>query len=314
MFPPDEIHNRRENMPQSDSIFTPMTEIFKMPFYYASLTTFKVYFKVQTSRMLPFLTGTGLNPAVFSDDPSGETGYASIEFQNYTGHGGMLLETCNEVEFNAIAYPQVRANDVPLMPFREFVLGQEQTKNIGYMRLYVPADNKFAVQAGQTLFGEPKFYTNFFYNVPACNNPGVSKWQYSVLDPKYKPPQDPTQKPPVSAVIYTINGDLNGLDPLPGNASPVTLYGMFPNKKIPGRKGYKTGRLAGSRWNILGSDQTYFLEKNSKRIQLTYGGSKYPMGADIKFLLGSPAEAVAVQTFQSAPAAVENRAWYADIP
>jgi len=301
-------------MPQPDKIFTPFTQIFKMPFFYASLTTFKVYFKVKRERVEPFLTGTGLRPAVFAEDPSGETAYASVEFQNYTGHGGMLLETCNEVEFNAIAYPQVRANDVPVMPFSEFVLGQEQTKNIGYMRLYVPADNKFAVEAGQTLFGEPKFYTNFFYNVPAWNNPGVTTWNYSVLDPGYTPPSDPTKKPPKQDVIYTISGNLNELDPIPGNASPVTLYGMFPNTEIPGRKGYKTGRLAGSRWNILGSDNTYFLKSGSKHVQVSYGGSKYPMGADMKFLLGSTAEPVAVQTFQSAPAAVENRAWYADIP
>jgi hypothetical protein len=300
-------------MPAADKIFTPFTKIFKMPFFYASLTTFKVYFKVERERVEPFLTGTGLRPARFSDDPSGETAYASVEFQNYTGHAGTFLETCNEVEFNAIAYPQVRENDVPVMPFQEFVMGQEQTKNIGYMRLYVPADNKFAVQAGQDLFGEPKFYTNFVYNVPAFNNPGVSQWQYSVLDPSYTPPSDPTKKPPRTTVIYTITGNLDGLDPLPGNASPVTLYGMFPNHQIPGRKGYSSGRLAGSRWNIVGTDHTYFLEADNKRITLSYGGSKYPMNADMKFLLGS-GNAVAVQTYMSQPAAIENRAWYADIP
>lgn len=301
-------------MTQSERIFTPFTSTFKMPFYYATLSSFKVYFKVATARVVPFLTGTGLKPARFKEYPGGDSTLASVEFQNYTGHAGNFLETCNEVEFNAIAYPGSREPGVPVMPIFDFIRGQEQTKLIGGMRLYVPADNKFAVQAGQDLFGEPKFYTNFLYNVPALNNPGVNTWQYSVMDPGWTPPPPGPKppKPPQKDYIYTITADLQNLNPEPGNPSPITLYSMFPNNLTPGRKGYSTGKLIVSRWNIFGVDQIFMLPSNSGRVKLSCGRSKFGMTSDMQYLLGD-GDAVAVQIFISPPAAVENRAFFEEV-
>jgi hypothetical protein len=89
------------------------------------------------------------------------------------------------------------------MSLTDYLTGYDQTKIIGGLRIFVPTDNKFAVQAGQEIFGEPKFLTNFVYSVPALNNPGVRTWAYSVLDPATPIPPFGTQ-PPVEGSIYSI--------------------------------------------------------------------------------------------------------------
>lgn len=306
---------KAKNQP-NDNIFPPFTDPFKMPFYYASLSSLKVYYRVDSDVLEPFLQGTTLKVAHFADGGSHQ-GVVSVEFQNYTGHGGTLLETCNEVEFNILSYPASREADVPTMTLEEFVKGQDQTKTIGGLRLYVPADNPFAVKAGREIFGEPKFVTAFHYAVPALNLPDQKTWTYTVLDPSYTPPQDPSKyRPKLTDVIYTLDADLQSFTPDVGNPSPIVLYSMFPqlpNGGLAGRDGYHGERLIGSLWNILGVDQVYVLNKAAqKKVRITFGKSKHPMRTDMQKIIGD-APAVIAQIFQSPPAAVENRAFYVNV-
>jgi len=293
----------------SGSIFPPVPPPFRMPFYYASLSSLTLYYRVATETLMPFLKGTGLQPAQFDGG-----GAVSIEFQNYTGHGGTLLETVNEVECNILAYPTAFLPGVPQhMSLEDFIQGADQTKTIGGFRVYVPADNKFAVQAGREIFGEPKFLTTFSYNLPALNNPTQLTWEYSVLDPSYRPPkQGKLPDPRPKDTIYQVAADLRGLDPVPSNPSSTTLYCMLPGGKLVGNKGYK-GRLIGSRWDVFSVYQAYFLNKRAQaKVTLTLGQSDHPMRVGMEELLGSSPVPAAARVYQSAPVAAEGGAFFVE--
>lgn len=313
-------------------IFPPMPSDFNMPFYYASLSLFAVFYRVERSVLEPFLERTGLKVARFRTSSKGavdeDHGYASVEFQNYTGLGGQYLETCNEVELNIHAYPASQQHMVPAITFQDYMIGQEQTKTIGALRVDVPADNAFAVKAGADIFGEQKFLTSFHYSIPSLNTPGVTTWNYSVLDPKYKQPTDPTKyHPKPRDIIYTINADFAALESTPGTPSPITLYSLLdlsdPCRKKPpvgsclDRRRKKYGpndRLDGSRWDIRGEFETYFLSgKQTQSVRLSYGKSGDPMRRNMEAILGKRPKPAAIRVFKSVPAAVENRPFYVEM-
>jgi hypothetical protein len=302
--------------PKNGELFPPFADPFFMPFYYASLSSLKIYFTVDAGALEPFLKGTTLKVAGFKDGIG--QGVVSVEFQNYTGHGGTLLETVNEVEFNILAYPDSYASRVPLMPLLEFVKGMDQTKTIGGFRVYVPADNQFAVDAGRKIFGEPKFFTTFHYTLPSLNLPVQKKWEYTVHDPDYTPPPFGAKYAPRREdVIYTITADLTSVPAEPdGNPSSIVLYSMYPELPkggLAGTGGYgKAYRLIGSLWNIFDVDSVYRLDgAGREKVRVELGKSKHPMRADMEKVLGS-ATPVIVQVYQSDPVAVENRAYYVD--
>jgi hypothetical protein len=298
----------------SGEVFPPIPERWHMPFYYASLSSLKIYYAVDAAALGPYLGGTGLKHARFKDAPG--QGVVSVEFQNYTGHGGVVLETCNEVEFNILAYPKSREAQVPLMPLLEFIKGLDQTKTIGGFRVYVPCDNPIAIDAGRQVFGEPKFKTTFSYKLPSLNLPKQKTWEYTVYDPEYDPSMG---KPKQKDIVYEVTAHLTGMTPEhDGNPSAIVLYSMFPELPdggLAGSNGYRSGRLIGSLWNIFDVDLVYWLcdkGQKQKKVSLTPGESGHSMRADMEAIIGS-APPVCVQVYQSDPAAVENRAYYVDV-
>ncbi|MBI4473417.1 MAG: hypothetical protein HY646_12170 [Acidobacteria bacterium] len=309
----------------SDLIFPPIPKGWGLPFYYASLSSFMLFFRADASTLRLFLRGTGLKPARFSDVPDG-LGMISIEFQNYTAQGSNFMSVTSEVEFNIISYPEAEEKRVPVMPFDQFVYGLDQTKLIGGIRVYVPCDNQVAVNAGREIFGEQKFLTTFDFNVPSLNtgtkpadyyvNPPMHQWQYTVHDPDFKPPAPPApcnHKP--KDVIYQVDATIPSLEQC-ANPSPLTLYSMWPNKtgKLVGEKGYAgmDVKLTGSRWNIWGTFKAFFPNADEQEgIRLTLGKSKHQMRESMETLLGPSPKASAVRIYQSEPVAAENRAFYA---
>jgi hypothetical protein len=302
-------------MPAVSKVFSSVPKPFEMPFFYASLSSLKVYCAVPAVGLGPYLGGTTLRAATFTDLPP-DQGVVSVEFQNYTGHGGILLETCNEVEFNVLAYPASRADRIAPMSLVDFIRGMEQTKSVGGFRVYVPCDNDVAIEAGRGIFGEPKFKTTFDFHVPTPNMVNQRTWTYTVNDPAYPKPDDGEGYPKPKDIIYTVNADLTGLaiDPH-GNPSPLVLYSMFPELSdggLAGRDGYKGQRLIGSLWNIFDLFQTYRLDAATQgRVSMTFGKSKHPMRVDMEKIIGK-APPVCVQVYQSEPVAAENRAYFVD--
>jgi hypothetical protein len=274
-----------------------------MPFFYSSLSLFFTFYLVDEKLVAPFLKETGLKLARFSDPECKGKALVSLNFQNYAAQLSMAVSGTNEVEFNLHTYPETQEKNVPVMALQDYLRGQEQTKLIGGFRLHVPADNAVAVQAGITCFGERKFLTTFNYSVPSPNSPDVATWDYTVLDPSFE--GDPKR------AIYSISADLRRLQSTPGNSSPLTLYSLLPGG--PSRPpGGKDMALIGSRWNMFGLYEDYFniAPADQAKIKIAYGKSDHPMAIDLRSILGKAPKVVALRTFHSPPAAVENRAYY----
>lgn len=284
-------------------IFPPNTSQYQMPFFYASLSLIWTYYLVDEKLVAPYLKDTRLRAARFSDPQAKGKALISLNFQNYGSLLGMMVGTCNEIEFNIHAYPIKSEREVPVISIVDYLRGQEQTKLIGEFRLHVPADNPVAVTAGTTVFGERKFMANFNYMVPSVNGPDVTSWDYTVSD------NETTKK-----VIYSLKADFSGIPSTPGNGSPITLYSMLPGGagRPPGGKDMD---LIGSRWNMFGMYEDFFTIKASdqSKFKLSIGNSAHEMVGDMKKLLGKSPKVVAARIFHSPPAAAENRAYYVDL-
>lgn len=277
---------------------------FTMPFYYASLTNIGVFYLVDVERVLPYLEGTGLSPAIFEGQA-----IVSFNFQLYAGQFSVGIDVApedwltsgaaltQELELNIVSYPTEQADRVAQVTFSQFMLGDEQSKLLGNHRVHVPCDADIAIKAGVTLFGEPKFKTSFKVNLPSPNPvrqnttpyqpEWVNKWGFRVDDPDNN-----------KISIFTCIVDVTGLTKKPGNFSPITEYGTFE------------GDMIGCRWNILQPMDTYFLDAETySRVNLILGESCHQMKADMHTLIGD-SPACAVRTFNSAPAAIQSRAYY----
>jgi hypothetical protein len=159
----------------------------------------------------------------------------------------------------------------------------------------VPCDNPNAVKAGVGLYGEPKYLAQFDYTTPTLNDPAVVTWNYSVLQ------NSPNNQP--GPLVYSIDADLQGIAPQPGNPSPLIEYGT---RKLGGRT-----HVVGNFWNFYGPFMTYPLEdEGASRVSLGVGPSPDPDGliGDLRELIGTTAP-VAAQTFTSAPVSSECAPW-----
>ena len=261
-----------------------------LPFYYASISSFWIYFEVDPGLLRPFLNNTGLAPAIFEGK-----GLVNLNFQNYTAHNGNSLAATDELEFNIVAYPEAREDDVPSFPAECFLLGEDQTKTLGHYRLHVPCDNKFAVAAGKTLYGENKFVAGFSYTVPSLNLPTAKTWQYTIKDQS-------------GIEILSVNADIEGVSFATANPATIINYSML------------NSRLVGSRRNLWATVENYFpLSKgDAKKIDVHIGDSTFhQMASDLATILGrdskgnAEAKPVAVQVIQTPPVIAESRPYFA---
>lgn len=277
--------------PKKDQGMPPVPAGFQMPFYYASLVNCAMYFPVDPGVVKPYLKGKPVKPALF-----GGQGLVYFNYQLYTAHFPGFMSVVTEIELNIVCYPAAAAGRAPDLSFNEFVVGEDQTKLYGNLRVHVPCDNPNAIKAGVDLFGEPKFQTTFNASLPSLNDPTVETWQFICNDPATP---DPTKD--TGDYIFKANADVRGLDAVAGNVSPTTEYGIV------------NGRLIGARWNILEPHRTYFLDgKQAKRVAVSYGTSTHQMKKDMRALIGK-SPCAAVQTFASKPSAIQSRAYYADV-
>ena len=85
------------------------------PFYYASLQCQWMYWYTSIEAARPFVEGTGLCVAEFSDENGDDKAVILLNFQRYTAHYDNALGFVNEVEFNLLTYPSNRVPGVPKM-------------------------------------------------------------------------------------------------------------------------------------------------------------------------------------------------------
>jgi hypothetical protein len=280
-------------------LFPPVPTDLQEPFWYASLQSLWLYYRVDPELLRTRLPqGSGLEVALFDFGDGDLSGLASIDFQRYTGHLTQFLVTTDEVEVNFYAYPTARQPEVPLMSWEQYLLGSDQTKTIGGYRLHVPCDNPNAVRAGQGLYGEPKYVAVFEYTVPSLNGRPSSDWSYQVFQDKgapdpYNPPDPHT--PVQGALIYSLDCDLGGVSSVPASPSPLIEYGVLD------------GRLVANFWDFYGPFDTYM----PARATITYGTEHDETGTlrDLRQLIGH-SQPIAAQVYTSPPASAESRGWY----
>lgn len=276
-------------------LFPPLPEGFQEPFWYASLQSFWLYYRVEPDLVRERLPA-GLEAALFDFGFGERAALVSLDLQRYTGHGAQYLETTDEVEFNAYAYPRARLPEVPFLTWQQYLLGGDQTKSIGGYRLHVPCDNQIAVLAGQRLYGEPKYLAVFDYTVPSLNGPPSAAWSYQVFQDLGGPPDPPTPHTPVKGpLIYGLGCDLAGVASVPASASPLIEYGVLDR------------RLVANFWDFYGPFETYM----SPRAQITLGVEADRTGTlhDVRALIGD-AQPLAAQVYASPPVSAESRGWY----
>jgi hypothetical protein len=278
-------------------LFPPLPKGFQEPFWYASLQSFWLYYRVDPELIREKVPrDSGLEVALFDFGDGDPSGLVSIDLQRYTGHLTQILVTTDEVEVNAYAYPKAREPDVPLMPWQDYLQGVDQTKSIGGYRLHVPCDNQVAVLAGQGLYGEPKYLAVFECNVPAPNGPQTTSWEYHVFQDLGSPPDPSKPHTPVKGpLIYSLKGDVEDMLPAPASPSPLIEYGIVE------------GRLVANFWDFFGPFYTYA----TARANITYGTEPDPSGTleDLRDLIGH-SQPIAAQVFTSPPVSAESRGWY----
>ncbi len=262
----------------SKKIFPPLPKGFSLPFYYASVNSIWMYYKVSPEKVAPYLKDIALEPALFN-----EQALVLLNFQRYTGFISSLVSVVNEAQFNIIAYPSALTAQAPAISFADFLAGGEQTKTLGAYRLYVPADNPFAVKAGNELFYEPTFLTTFDYTVPDVNDPSQKIWVVSCNDPVE-----------AKETIFTLNIDANPPGLALSAMSPIMQYTRNPQ-----------GLIFAYSWNVFGAFESALLKGGPK---LVFGRSSHPMRAAMQELLdGVPA--AGMQTFETPPVATSTRGY-----
>jgi hypothetical protein len=265
-------------------IFPPIPDGFSLPFYYASANAIWVYYKVAPEKVLSHLNDIALEPALFDGQA-----LVLLHFQRYTGFLNFGLSMVNEVQLNIVAYPTALAAQTPAISFADFLAGGETTKTIGAYRLYVPADNPFAVTAGKELFNEPTFQTTFTYTVPDVNDPTIKSWSVTTNDP------DPATK----KTIFTLNIDANPPGLALSAMSPIMQYTRDPN-----------GNVFAYEWNVFGVFASAALDCGPT---VTIGDSTHPMTATMQALLdGVPA--AGMQTFETPPVGTSTRGYLIQPP
>lgn len=253
-----------------------------MPFWYASLTTYWVYWQVPIEVLAPHV-GDDFVPADI-----GGTGLVVVNPQLYTSIFNNGQELTTETEFNIVVAPRSAGDRAPHgMPLADYLAGSDQTKLLGNLRLHVACDDKVAVEAGRAVFGEPKFVTTFSYDVPTINAPDQHTWSWRCNDPNHS-----------EQFIFDLQvAELTGT-PVAVNTSPITGYT------------YLHGRPVGSRWNPLGASMQYDVSEPGD-VVVSYGGSDHPMRLDMQEIIGTR-PASAMQVFASPPVCVESGPYYVD--
>ena len=269
---------------------------FGLPFYYGTLTNVGVNYLVEPARVQAFLAGTGLHLALMRPDrdQAGRFACVSYNFQLYFAQTGTGYGVTQELEINLVVYPEGAAPFAPEVTFREYLMGLEQTKLYGNHRVHVACDDDFAIEAGRTLFGEPKFKAGFTTEMPSVNANPDAAWDISC-----RAPTDATGKH--GPVLFSFRADLAGLTPVPSSFAPISEYGT------------RDGRMLVAPWNILQPFQNYlFRPADAGRVTIAYGEDRPglpPVASDLRMMIGE-APAASAYVVQSPPVAIQNPPYY----
>lgn len=262
------------------------------PFFYNSLENCGVYYLVPKDRAIPlFASLNGLTPAIFGDKHC----MVSFNFQRYYSSLSSVYNVTQELEINVLCFPTSRANELQRVTPESYLLGDDQAKEFGNIRLFVPCDNAIAIKAGKELYGEPKILCSFDVEIPDFNSPTQHTWKFTTLTPVEVAEDNSAAEP-----IFTCTVNVEDMTAREGNLSPITEYGI------------RNGELIAMRWNLFQVMPTFFLNncEAAERINVTFGTSPYENIAPTLSALIDGVSPFAVRLFQSVPVATANPPYY----
>ncbi|MFE1787032.1 hypothetical protein ACFW7J_01285 [Streptomyces sp. NPDC059525] len=274
----------------------PVPEPFRLPFHYGALHQLGVDWLVDPGPVRDLLAKhhPDLSTAEFDDGRALVSLNYQLYFAQYPFGGGIT----QEIEYNVIAYPTADAGRLPALTYAQYAQGWDQTKLLGIARIHVACDNPFAIRAGRELYAEPKFPGWFEVALPSLNGPAGDTWTVRCNAAGIGPDGDTLTRG--GTPLLDLTAALDGLTPVPANLAPVTGYGTTED-----------GRLLAGPMNVYQPYRWYDLgaPEHAERTRVTVHAPEGDLGRDVRSLLGDT-PAAGAWTFQSAPVAAHNRAYY----
>lgn len=260
-------------------------------FNYASLSALLVYWRVPASVVRPLLKGTGLQPAIF-----GGQALVNLNFERYGGVGSNYFTPVVETEFNVVSYAARYARQVPPLTLAQYLNGDDSTKLYGNFRAHVACTDPTAVKFGSQKYGEIKFVCTYDYAVPDVNDPTVLGWSLRCFDRRPAPKSGLPYIFDLKASFQSSPGQIVNISPLPAYANL--------------RKGKKTLMVVSSR-NVYGPFHMWVPSPPAtgfpaSTVALTIGDSRHPMRNQMAKVFAKNPPAVAIQLFESQPAATSG--------
>ncbi|MFI9363218.1 hypothetical protein ACIG5E_19510 [Kitasatospora sp. NPDC053057] len=271
----------------------PVPEPYHLPFHYGALHNVGVDYLVEPERARALLAKRhpGLSVAAFDGGACVSLNY-QLYFAQYPNGGGIT----QELEINLIAHPAFAEDRIPAVNYGQYARGYDQTKLLGIARLHVLCDNPLAIDAGRRLYAEPKHPGWFETTMPSLNAPALRE-RWTVSCRRADLGADGLRRH--EEEILALDVDLVGLTPEPVNNTPITGYGTDDEGKL----------LAGP-LNVHQPYRYYALDdRSADRVRLDLGNPAEEAARDLALLVGD-APAAGVWTYQSAPVAAHNRAYY----
>jgi len=292
-------------------------------FYYASQTTFWIFMRADRALVQKAL-GKQLDSLGFSlASFSGDDAYLVITPMVYTATFNDGSAGIPEVEFNVLVYPTSQKGRVPVLTFAEFLLGWDQQKVIGQLRLDVITDNQAAVEGGRSKYGEHKFLGVLTYKVPSPNDNARKPSPFAI---ELTVSQVPKGKGVPGELCFKLDASVAGLSSMSTDASEVVVYGALPPEP-----GDRPQRTIATRRNHLGLYSLWLAgDDHHGHVRLAYGDchDAPPLIIDGKPVPGSShwpqqmrermaellagARPAAYLLFASPPVEIEPRPYYVD--
>ncbi|MFG2525327.1 hypothetical protein [Streptomyces sp. NPDC048527] len=272
----------------------PVAQPYQLPFHYGALHQIGLDFLVDPDPVRDLLAKH--HPALTAAEFAGR-GLVSLNYQLYFAQypfGGGITE---EVEVNIVAFPTAAADRLPEVTYEQYAQGFDQTRLLGIARIHVLCDNPLAIDAGRTLYAEPKYPGGFEVELPSLNGPADHHaWtvRCKAADLSAEGAVERQEDP-----LFTFSADLGGLAPVPATNTPVTGYGTD-----------SAGRALAGPMNLYQPYHWYDLSAaGPERTDLTVHTATTDIGRDLTRLVADT-PATGAWTYQSPPVAAHNRPYY----
>ncbi|MFI0977176.1 hypothetical protein ACH4SP_09120 [Streptomyces sp. NPDC021093] len=304
----------------NDASLPAAVEGSSLPFFYGTFTNIGFDYLLPADKVQALLRassgGEQLSAGIFEDGKA----LVSLNYQQYFAQFARGSGITQEIELNIVAFPTKDASLTPKLTYRQYAMGEDQTRRLGFWRTHVDCDNDNAIKAGKDLFAEPKHKAGFAIvlpvpnaTTPAAAPPDEAKRRADAVDVWHVDcgvfgRANPDGTYPEAERYYTVDANLRGLTAQPVSAAPFTEYG---SRKVKVKEVTVAKPLAAP-LNVFSPYTWYDLSGATGKVKVTLGKAPHQDGARskefVELLKGR--EPVGAWVHQSPPVAVQNRPYW----